>query len=188
MFEENPAEKKPKKQMSEERKEALREQLRKAREKKKANKLAREAKAPAKKPVTKDPESVTMEIIQEEPVAKPTRRHPPSTSKPQQDESAELIASLKAEILELKKGKTSEADMAEIRELKLEMKEIRDATRAYKEHQKKVKEQAKKLAEKPKPKAKTEKQLEKPQASLPINIPKPVRHSTFKKSIWTNFK
>jgi len=194
MFEENhevvqEKPKKVKKQMSEERKAMLREQLRKAREKKKANKEAREAKAKGKQ--TEQPEPVKMEIIEQPPLStrkeknKNTNKIALSPIKEEiepTDNSKEIIAKLKEEIAELKKGKTSSSDMDEIRALKEEMKEIRDATKAYKAHQKKLKEQAQ---AKPKvEKAKVEKQVV---IQEPVQVNQPVkRYSTYKKSIWAD--
>jgi len=186
MFEENPevvAEKpkKVKKPMSEERKQALREQLRKAREKKKANKVARtkKVKEPQADPVEMEvkPLSPKKEEIQINKPLSPIKEE----IEPVVDNSKEIIANLKAEIAELKKGKTTSNDMAEIRALKEEMKEIRDATKAYKAHQKKLAQQSKVV----KPKVVKEPVKEVEQAKQPIV--KPVkRYSTYKKSIWAD--
>ena len=188
MFEENPEvvekPKKVKKQMSPERKEALREQLRKAREKKKANKVARTKKV-------KEPEPVKMEIIEEPSLSAKKEEikinKPLSPIKeeiePVVDNSKEIIANLKAEIAELKKGKTTSDDMAEIRALKLEMKDIRDAAKLYKEQKKKLAQQSKVV--KPKVVKEPVKEVVKEQAKQAIV--KPVkRYSTYKKSIWAD--
>ena len=179
MFEEPPKEKK---KMSEERKAVLREQLRKAREKKLANKNAREGKTVEvkEKPVV---EEIKMNIIPEEveyedqpePVAPRTKKLVKKRVKivePESDEeemidATDMVENLKKEIAELKKGKTSSADMDEIRSLKEELKDIRDAARDYK-------------------KKKSEKPVEKPIVEIAKHVQQAPRFSTYKKSIWSN--
>ena len=180
MFEES-VEPKQKKVMSEERKQVLREQLRKAREKKLANKNAREGKTVKEKPV----EEIKMNIIPEEveheeyeePVAPRTKKlvkkrvkiiEPEPESEEEMIDATDIIENLKKEIFELKKGKTSSADMDEIRALKEELKDIRDAARDYK----------KKKSEKPVEK--------KPIVEIATHIQQAPRFSTYKKSIWSN--
>jgi len=146
-------------------------------------KLAKEASAPAPKEVQK--------------VVKPKKdrvlRHVPN----ELDIHKHEIDCLKNELLLLKKNKTTnKKDMEEIRELKLEMKELRDAARLYKQSLKKketppaplkenikleIKEPPVKAVE-PQAKAVTTAQAK------PIDIPKPkAKYSTYKKSIWAQF-
>lgn len=95
------------------------------------------------------------------------------------------IDCLKNELLLLKRNKTTnKKDMEEIRELKLEMKELRDAARLYKQSLKKKETPP----APPKENIKVEiKEPVKAQAK-PIDIPKPKeKYSTYKKSIWAQF-
>ena len=95
------------------------------------------------------------------------------------------IDCLKNELLLLKRNKTTnKKDMEEIQELKLEMKELRDAARLYKQSLKKKETPP----APPKENIKVEiKEPVKAQAK-PIDIPKPkAKYSTYKKSIWAQF-
>jgi len=170
--------KKVKKPMSEERKQVLREQLRLARVKKKANKLAKEKEEKEEKekqvkvletikeeePQIKVEMPIKMEVVDQTPI----------------DENLNIIKNLKEEIANLKKGSTSKSDMEEIRELKLEMKEIVAISKAYKKQQKE-KEKAKPVL---KP---VEKQVEK--LIQVLETPKLIKpkFSTYKKSKWSQF-
>ena len=175
MFEEPPKEKK---KMSEERKAVLREQLRKAREKKLANKKSREGKTVEVK--EKPVEEIKMDIIPEEheeyeepaPRTKKLVKKRVKIVEPESDEeelvdATDMIENLKKEIAELKKSNTH-YDMDEIRILKDELKDIRDAARDYK----------KKKSEKPVEK--------KPIVEIATHIQQAPRFSTYKKSIWSN--
>ena len=183
MFEEPVIEKpkKVKKPMSDERKEALREQLRKAREKKKANKEAKLKKAsdskPSKEAIEDKPIIEDKPFIEIKPLNETQAKQSMKTIHEEEEheviDATELVANLKAEIAELKKGKTTSNDMEEIRALKEEMKDIRDAAKLYKEQKKKIKEQ---------PKPKVVKEQVKP-TQVKLETPK-IRHSTYKKSIW----
>lgn len=135
---------------------------------KKVKEVKEEVVAPVKEKVIDTPEPVA-----EEPV-KPKRkvRHVP---KQLDDHEAQLLT-LKEEIANLKKGKTSKEDMEEIKQLKAELKEIRDIAKAYKKQQKELKS-------KPTP---VKKEEVAPVASAPAPPPKP-RYSTYKKSVWAQF-
>ena len=93
------------------------------------------------------------------------------------------IDCLKNELLLLKRNKTTnKKDMEEIRELKLEMKELRDTARLYKQSLKKK--------ETPPPKENIKVEIKEPvkAEAKPIDIPKPKeKYSTYKKSIWAQF-
>lgn len=96
------------------------------------------------------------------------------------------IDCLKNELLLLKRNKTTnKKDMEEIRELKLEMKELRDAARLYKQSLKK-----KETPPAP-PKENIKVEIKEPPVKAqakPIDIPKPKeKYSTYKKSIWAQF-
>ena len=174
---------KKKKVMSEGRKEQLRKQLADAREKKKL------LKAGGKKPVKKEEpvKKVKFEVKEVVHAPTPTPTPTPIPSEPQvpvaPSESAAELIRLKKELAELKANKQSKSDMEEIRALKAEMVEIRDAAKAYKQSQ-----------------AKAKKDLEKRMKETPVAAPAPLkvvvepivaptkaRYSTYKKSIWTKF-
>ena len=152
-------------------------------------KASREAKKEAKEQVKVE----KVEKVVKEQVEKPKKvrvvRHVPN----ELDIHKHDIECLKNELLLLKRNKTtSKKDMAEIRELKLEMKELRDAARAYKQSQKKTEEplkenikvEIKEPVKEPQSKA-VAPQVKQAQAK---QTPKPkARYSTYKKSIWSQF-
>ena len=172
--------KKGRKPMSQTRKDELKQQLAKAREIKKAKRLADKAlKDAAKAEKKEEPKSVEAVVegtekvlVKTEPEVVVDTQHL-GTPKTVLDQLLEL----KEELKELKKGKTTKEDMAEIAALKIEMKDLRDAAKLYKESQKKV------VKEKVVRKKKVVK--EEPPAPAPAPAPAP-RYSTYKKSIWTN--
>ena len=172
--------KKGRKPMSQTRKDELKQQLAKAREIKKAKRLADKAlKDAAKAEKKEEPKSVEAVVegtekvlVKTEPEVVVDTQHL-GTPKTVLDQLLEL----KEELKELKKGGTSKDDMAEIAALKIEMKDLRDAAKAYKESQKNV------VIEKVVRKKKVVK--EPLEAPAPTPPPAP-RYSTYKKSIWTN--
>jgi len=171
---EPPKQRKKRKPMSASKKLEFKERMRLAREAKRAKAegkeipVKEEVVAPVKEKVIDTEPVVAEEVI--EPV-KPKRkvRHVPK----QLDEHEAQLFSLKEEIANLKKGNTSKEDMEEIKQLKAELKEIRDIAKAYKKKQKELKS-------KPAPVKKEE------VAPVVVAPPKP-RYSTYKKSIWTKF-
>ena len=84
------------------------------------------------------------------------------------------LLELKEEVKALRKGGTSKEDMEEIKSLKIEMKDLRDTAKAYKESQKKVVKE--KVVRK-------KKVVKEPLVEAPPPAP---RYTTYKKSIWTN--
>ena len=167
--------KKARKPMSQTRKDELKQQLAKAREIKKKKRLAEKAlkdaekkEAPAVEAVVEGTEKV---LVKTEPVVVDTTHL--ETPKTILDQLLEL----KEEVKALKKGGTSKDDMEEIAALKIEMKDLRDAAKSYKEHQK----EKKKIKDKVVKKTKVVK--EEPVVAPPAPAP---RYSTYKKSIWTN--
>tara|TARA_R110001606_G_scaffold374625_1_gene532519 strand:+ start:2034 stop:2612 length:579 start_codon:yes stop_codon:yes gene_type:complete len=172
--------KKGRRPMSEERKQQLREQLKKARDAKKAKKDSGEPLAKGKSKVKK-----MLEATEEEPAV-----YVKAVKRVGKDHS-EDIKSLKEEIANMKNSQGS--DLTEVRELKAELKELRDLAKQYKlqkkaqavvQPQAKAKAKAKAVA-KPNPygEPKTVAQAK------PIDIPKPVKkiYSAYKKSIWSQF-
>tara|TARA_R110002153_G_scaffold32436_1_gene98100 strand:- start:298 stop:894 length:597 start_codon:yes stop_codon:yes gene_type:complete len=170
--------KKARKPMSQTRKDELKQQLAKAREVKKKKRLADKAlKEAEKKEATKPAVEVAVEgtekvlVKTEEPVVvDKTHLETPKTVLDQ-------LLELKEEVKALRKGGTSKEDMEEIKALKLEMTEVRNAAKLYKESQK----EKKKIKDKVVKKTKVVKEpiVEAPPPPAP-------RYSTYKKSIWTN--
>ena len=186
-------EKKKRAPMSEERKAILREQLAKAREVKKAARLAAKAEKEAKKakPVAEAPAPVVAEAPAPA-VAAPVAPAPTSDYKSE-------IAELRAEIAAFKKAQPWEYNNDEVNALKQELKDIRDAAKAYKEAKAKAQKEAKAQKAKEAKDAKAlQKKLDenhvaspaphKPPSSLPIPVPEAPRYSTYRKSIWSQFK
>jgi len=172
---EPPKQRKKRKPMSASKKLEFKERMRLAREAKRAKAegkeipVKEEVVAPVKEKVIDTEPVVAEEVI--EPV-KPTKRKVRHVPK-QLDEHEAQLFSLKEEIANLKKGNTSKEDMEEIKQLKAELKEIRDIAKAYKKKQKELKS-------KPAPVKKEE------VAPVVVAPPKP-RYSTYKKSIWAKF-
>ena len=170
--------KKARKPMSQTRKQELKDQLAKAREVKKAKRLADKALKDAEKLAKKEAPKPVVEVVvvdnekvlvkKEEPVVVDTQHL--ETPKTVLDQLLEL----KEEVKQLRKGGTSKEDMDEIKALKIEMKDLRDTAKAYKESQKKVVKE--KVVRKKKVVV---------EAPAPAPAPAP-RYSTYKKSIWTN--
>jgi len=163
--------KKGRKPMSAERKEQLKEQLRKAREKKKALKEAGKTPPKKEKIVEVLPATTTEPAV----LVKNVRK----TNQKNYDND---INSLRAEIAEMKLQQNSKQDLAEIKELKSELKAMRD----QKKKDKLVADKVVKVKEK----AKIEMKIEEPKpvavAPVAAPLPKPApRYSTYKKSIWS---
>ena len=162
--------KKGRKPMSAERKEQLKEQLRKAREKKKALKEAGKTPPKKEKIVEVLPATTTEPAI----LVKNVRK----TNQKNYDNE---INALRAEIAEMKLQQNSKQDLAEIKELKSELKAMRD----QKKKDKLVADKVIKVKEAPK----LEMKIEEPKpvtVAPPIVVPPPPpRYSTYKKSIWT---
>jgi len=165
--------KKGRKPMSAERKEQLKEQLRKAREKKKALKEA------GKTPPKKEKKEKIVEVL-------PATTTEPAilvknVRKTNQKNYDNEINALRAEIAEMKLQQNSKQDLAEIKELKSELKAMRD----QKKKDKLVADKVIKVKEAPK----LEMKIEEPKpvtVAPPIVVPPPPpRYSTYKKSIWT---
>jgi len=194
-------EKKKRAPMSEERKAVLREQLAKAREVKKAARLAAKAEKEALKngvpkacktePKTEEPKTVEPSVLPPAVAAPPP---PPATS----DYKSE-IAELRAELAAFKKSQPWEYSVDEVNALKQELKDIRDAAKAYKDAKTKATKEAKAQKAKEAKDAKAlQKKLDenhvaspaphKPPPSLPIPVPQAPRYSTYRKSIWSQFK
>jgi len=177
--------KKPRKKrepMSDEKKAEFAAKMKVAREKKKLEK--EQAKAEKEKPVPK-----VEKVEKVEKVVKPKKnlRHVPN----ELDIHNHEIQCLKNELLVLKRNKKNNKDMEEIRELKQELIELRDAAKAYKQSQLKKKEEPP-IKENIKVEIKepvVEEVVEEPiKRSPPINIPKPKpKYSTYQKSIWSQF-
>ena len=171
--------KKGRKPMSAERKAELVERLRLGREKKKALKLA------GKLPPKKEKKEKIVEVL-------PATTTEPAVlvknvRKTNQKNYDNDINALRAEIAEMKLQQNSKQDLAEIKELKSELKAMRDQKKKDKlvaDKVIKVKEKAKiemKIEEAPAPE---------PVAAIdstpPVVVPKPApRYSTYKKSIWS---
>ena len=170
--------KKGRKPMSPERKAELVERLRLGREKKKALKEA--GKLPPKKakkekivevlPATSTEPAVLVKNVRK------TKDH------------TDDINALKAEIAEMKLHQNSKEDLAEIKQLKSELKAMRDQKRK----EKLVADKTVKVKQTPKLEMKVEpvKEVEPvatvtlPTATLPVAKPAP-RYTTYKKSIWS---
>ena len=163
--------KKGRKPMSDERKAQLKEQLRLAREKKKSMKEA--GTLPKKDPKASKLIKV-LDQVGGDPVAEPL---PPvyvkNMRKSTKDHSKD-IAELKEQIAELK-AHNNNADKEELKQLRLEMKEIKEQK---KQQAKKVTEYKKPPPKAPQPKAK--------QVPAPRVVPT-ARYSTYQKSIWSKF-
>ena len=172
--------KKGRKPMSAERKAELVERLRLGREKKKALKLA------GKLPPKKEKKEKIVEVL-------PATTTEPAVlvknvRKTNQKNYDNDINALRAEIAEMKLQQNSKQDLAEIKELKSELKAMRD----QKKKDKLVADKVVKVKEaKPKVEMKIEEaKAPKPVAAIdstpPIVVPKPApRYSTYKKSIWS---
>ena len=166
--------KKARKPMSQTRKDELKQQLAKAREIKKKKRLAdKELKEAEKKEAPKSVE-VAVEgtekvLVKKEPEVVVDKQNL-GTPKTILDQLLEL----KEEVKALRKGGTSKEDMEEIKSLKIEMKDLRDTAKAYKESQKKVVKE--KVVRK-------KKVVKEPLVEAPPPAP---RYTTYKKSIWTN--
>ena len=98
------------------------------------------------------------------------------------------IDCLKNELLVLKRNKKNNKDMEEVRALKQELIELRDAAKAYKQSLKKkeeppIKENIKVEIKEPVKEEVVEQPIKR---SPPITIPKP-KYSTYQKSIWSQF-
>jgi len=179
--------KKPRKKrepMSAEKKAEFAARMKASREQKKLEK--EQSKAEKEKLVPVPKEKVEPKV---EKVVKPKKnlRHVPN----ELDIHNHEIQCLKNELLVLKRNKKNNKDMEEIRALKEEMKELRDAAKAYKESLKKkeepnikveIKEPVVEEVVEDVPNVPT-KQLP---SAQPINIPKP-KYTTYQKSIWSQF-
>lgn len=172
--------KKPRKKrepMSAEKKAEFAAKMKAAREKKKLAK--EEAKPKVAKPVEEPVKPVPKENVEKVVPVKQKKervlRHVPN----ELDDHKYEIDCLKNELLVLKRNKKNNKDMEEIRALKQELIELRDAAKAYKQSLKKKEE--------PPIKENIKVEIKEPVAQ-PINIPKPApRYSTYKKSIWSQF-
>lgn len=170
--------KKGRKPMSEERKKELVARLKEGKAKKKALREAgkvppKEAKVKEVLPATETEPAVYVKNVRK---TKPTKDH------------TDDIADLKAQIAELKANKTSKEDLAEIKLLKEEMKEMRATAVEYR------KQQQAKAVEAPKEIRVTTKKAKNEPKKVTIQVPteatheppKP-RYSTYQKSIWSQF-
>jgi len=168
--------------MSAERKEQLKEQLQKAREKKKALKAERMAKGEPEPP--KDPKAgKNMKILDQ--VGETPEPLPAVYVTAVKKNQSKEINFLKLQIEELKKAGTTKEDIAMIKELKAEMKELRDIAKEYKKKQNEMKAKEKLAKEKavaPEPVPEPEPVAE----PVPVPVAQP-RYSTYKKSIWSKF-
>ena len=167
--------KKGRKPMSAERKAELVERLRLGREKKKALKLA------GKLPPKKEKKEKIVEVL-------PATTTEPAVlvknvRKTNQKNYDNDINALRAEIAEMKLQQNSKQDLAEIKELKSELKAMRD----QKKKDKLVADKVVKVTAREK--AKIEMKIEEPKpvtVAPPVVVPKPApRYSTYKKSIWS---
>tara|TARA_R110001632_G_scaffold208630_1_gene333006 strand:- start:358 stop:918 length:561 start_codon:yes stop_codon:yes gene_type:complete len=167
-----PKPKKGRKPMSEARKAQLKEQLRKAREVKKAKK---------EKGIVEPKPPKVVKVLDQVGGAEPL---PPILVKAVRKNHSKEVEFLKMEIAELKKAGTTKEDLAMIKELKEELKDIRNIAKLYKQQQNENKAKEKKSLEKVEEKAP---ELAEP-VTQPIDIPKVApRYSTYKKSIWSQF-
>ena len=178
--------KKPRKKrepMSAEKKAEFAARMKASREQKKIEK--EQAKAEKEKPVPVPKEKVEPKV---EKVVKPKKervlRHVPN----ELDIHKHEIDCLKNELLVLKRNKKNNKDMEEVRALKQELIELRDAAKAYKQSLKKkeeppIKENIKVEIKEPVKEEVVEQPIKR---SPPITIPKP-KYSTYQKSIWSQF-
>ena len=174
--------KKGRKPMSAERKAELVERLRLGKEKKKALKEA------ALKGTTPPPKKAKKEKIVE--VLPATTTEPAVLVKNvrKTKDHTDDINSLKAEIAEMKLHQNSKQDLAEIKQLKSELKAMRDQKRKEKlvaDKNVKVKQTPKlEMKVEPVKEAATLPTATLPTATLPVAKPAP-RYTTYKKSIWS---
>ena len=176
--------KKPRKKrepMSAEKKAEFAARMKASREQKKLEK--EQSKAEKEKPVPKEKvEKVEPKVVK----PKKNLRHVPN----ELDIHKHEIDCLKNELLVLKRNKKNNKDMEEIRALKQELIELRDAAKAYKQSLKKkeeppIKENIKVEIKEPVKEEVVEQPIKR---SPPINIPKPKpKSSTYQKSIWSQF-
>ena len=181
--------KKPRKKrepMSDSKKAEFAAKMKAAREKKKLEKEQAKAEKEQAKAVPVPKEKVEPKVVK----PKKNLRHVPN----ELDIHNHEIQCLKNELLVLKRNKKNNKDMEEIRALKEELIELRDAAKAYKQSQLKKKEEPpikenikveiKEPVKEDVPNVPT-KQLP---SAQPINIPKPKpKYTTYQKSIWSQF-
>ena len=175
--------KKPRKKrepMSDEKKAQFAAKMKAAREKKKLEKEQAKAEKEQAKAVPVPKEKVEPKVVK----PKKNLRHVPN----ELDIHNHEIQCLKNELLVLKRNKKNNKDMEEIRALKQELIELRDAAKAYKQSLKKkeeppIKENIKVEIKEPVKEEVVEQPIKR---SPPINIPKP-KYTTYQKSIWSQF-
>ena len=176
--------KKPRKKrepMSAEKKAEFAARMKASREQKKIEK--EQAKAEKEKPVPKEKVEPKVEKVVKQKKER-VLRHVPN----ELDIHNHEIQCLKNELLVLKRNKKNNKDMEEVRALKQELIELRDAAKAYKQSLKKkeeppIKENIKVEIKEPVKEEVVEQPIKR---SPPINIPKP-KYTTYQKSIWSQF-
>ena len=178
--------KKPRKKrepMSAEKKAEFAARMKASREQKKIEK--EQAKAEKEKPVPKEKVEPKVEkVVPAKQKKERVLRHVPN----ELDIHNHEIQCLKNELLVLKRNKKNNKDMEEVRALKQELIELRDAAKAYKQSLKKkeeppIKENIKVEIKEPVKEEVVEQPIKR---SPPITIPKP-KYSTYQKSIWSQF-
>tara|TARA_R110000787_G_scaffold21517_4_gene63572 strand:- start:638 stop:1216 length:579 start_codon:yes stop_codon:yes gene_type:complete len=175
--------KKPRKKrepMSAEKKAEFAARMKASREQKKIEKEQAKAEKEQAKAVPVPKEKVEPKVVK----PKKNLRHVPN----ELDIHKHEIDCLKNELLVLKRNKKNNKDMEEVRALKQELIELRDAAKAYKQSLKKkeeppIKENIKVEIKEPVKEEVVEQPIKR---SPPITIPKP-KYSTYQKSIWSQF-